>query len=91
MADSWGIDGLQNNPPSFDAACKAQLGWTDPIDLVAIANANGGLTFEKMFTIPSQPTTVSYKIPVAEDEYFIIENRQPTGTDKFLLGKYFFF
>ena len=75
---AWQLDG--DVPAQFCAWSKTLLGWIEPkvvnadeinITLDAVENSN----FDTVI-----------KIPLAADEYFLLENRQKTGFDQYLPG-----
>jgi M6 family metalloprotease-like protein len=77
----YGGDGNHyDNPTHMTAWCKIELGWVVPIDLVD----DGSIVISQVETEPQV-----YRI--WEDEYllsryFLIENRQKVGFDKYLPG-----
>lgn len=74
MANSWGIDGSQRYPPTMDPWSKIAAGWLIPTPL----EASG--TYELP---PSATDDKVYIITEGfpEDEYLLVENRQPIGFD----------
>ena len=75
MANSWGFDGSQNNPPLLDAWSRIQLGFVSP----TVLSQPG--TFSA--TAAALPGSQVYKITQGfpSGEYLLIENRQPTSYD----------
>ena len=77
---SWNGEG--SIPAQFTAWSKAQLGW---LELTVVADALVPASIPALATAP-----VAFKLPVKEsfrgEEYFIVENRQPTGFDVGLPG-----
>ncbi len=76
MANAWGFDQSQLHPPHFSAYSKTFLGWLEPI---VIDSPN-------RYTAPNvEFNQVVYRINAgyadAEDEYLLIENRQPIGIE----------
>ena len=73
MANSWGFDSSQNNPPLLDAWSRIQLGFVSP----TVLSQPG--TFSA--TAAALPGSQVYKITQGfpEGEYLLIENRQPLG------------
>ena len=74
MANSWGFNGTQMNPPHFSAWCKIQLGWVTPTVLSSSGN----------YTAPRVQTTAKiFRIDAGfpSNEYLLIENRQAYGFD----------
>lgn len=74
MANSWGFTGDQYNPPHMSSWSKNELNWIQS----SIIEARGTYSIEQ--TAFSGET---YKITKGfpEDEYLLIENRQPIGTE----------
>ena len=71
----------QNTPPTFSAFERYSLGWMDLTELTTGADSINVLpAFEE--------TPVAYRVsvPGRDNEYFILENRQQTGWDKYLPG-----
>lgn len=65
-------------PAALTAFERSFLGWMEPIELTA----QGGTV-----NIPSIEENVAYVIPTGRaDEYFLLENRQQAGWDKYLPG-----
>lgn len=75
MANSWGFNGDQLNPPHFSAWCKVFLGWVSTTNL-----ATPGTYFIGQSETNDQIYKVNWGYPPGE--YLLIENRQPTGFDK---------
>lgn len=75
MANSWGFDGSQYNPPHMSVWSKAQLGWMNP----TVIDSPGTYTLTQAETSAS-----SYRINLGYSigEYLLIENRQPVGSDR---------
>lgn len=74
MANSWGFDYSGLNPPHFSAWCKVFLDWVEPIRVL-----NSGT-----YDVPQVETNpVVYRIDLGypDDEYLLIENRQPVGIE----------
>lgn len=73
---SWSLMGLTDNAHP-DAWSKIKLGWVEPIVL----------TSPMELSIPPVETNKAvYKIPVTEQEYFLLENRQKIGFDASRFG-----
>lgn len=74
MANSWGFNNDQLNPPHFSAWSKIFLGWVTPTIITSpgVYNAPQSQTNPTVFRIDSG-------YPVGE--YLLIENRQPAGFD----------
>ena len=71
----------QNTPPTFSAFERYSLGWTDPKEL--------GTKLPEMISMkPYIDSGEAYRVTVkANDrEYFLIENRQQKGWDKYIPG-----
>jgi len=82
MANSWGIDGTQNYPPSFSAPMKEQLGWLETIDLNVV---EPGQSMEvTLDAVQLDNSAAIYRL--SELEYIALENRQPIGIDRNLSG-----
>ncbi len=79
---SWGGDGEhQETPVHMSAWCKVQMGWVNP---VVITTPGFGLSIPRVEDNP-----VVYKLwedEYAGSRYFLIENRQRTGFDRYLPG-----
>ena len=71
-----------NTPPVFSAFERAELGWLDYTDL--------SIDADSVNVLPNlADCNKAYRIPVDGtngNEYFILENRQQTGWDKYLPG-----
>ncbi len=71
MANSWGFNGDQLNPPHFSAWCKTQLGWLTPTTIMP-----------GVYAAPLAETNQTvFRIDFSGSEYLLIENRQPFGFD----------
>jgi len=77
MANSWGFDFSQLNPPHFCAYSKIFLGWVNP----NVINSNGTYTVPQVETNPT-----IYKIVdgYPSGEYLLVENRQPIGFESII-------
>jgi M6 family metalloprotease-like protein len=86
---NWSLmgDGLYNGPgeggsepADLDAFTRLQLGWSVPVDLPS------GLT--ALSLPPSETSRVvwRYQVP-GQLQYYLIENREPIGTDRWLPGR----
>lgn len=81
---SWGRDAGQNGgttPTLLDAWSREFLGWTTPV----VMSVTGAISLNHPLTSPS----AAYKLikpATSSSEYFLIENRQPTGWDLGLRG-----
>ena len=76
---SWNGGGA--HPADFDAWCKIQLGYLTPIELVAEGT--------DIVLPPAETSDVVYRLhndAMGQDEYFLLENRQPLGNDAWLPG-----
>lgn len=78
---SWSVldEGPYNNnsrtPPCYSAFERLSLGWLEPLKIDRAANLK----------IPPIAENQAYYIPTErEEEYFILENRQQTGWDKYI-------
>lgn len=72
MANSWGFNGTQLNPPQFCSWSKIQLGWVTPIDLDTPGNY-------ALPTYHGTPTVLKISANFPDGEYLLLENRQPIG------------
>ena len=70
----WGVE---DGPNAFSAWSLARLGWLgiDNGNLVEVTETMLGVELEDL----DQGGSV-YKIPVSQDEYFLLANRQPAGS-----------
>lgn len=80
----WGLMGLgtlgwgvEDGPNAFSAWSRARLGWlgVNNARLEVIDGSRSGLVLE-----PIDSGGRVLKIPITEDEYLLVENRQPTGS-----------
>lgn len=72
-------------PPGISSWTKMRLNW---IDSSKIKIAKPGETTEVLLD-PLEDTTskiLAIKIPLSETSYYLVENRQPIGFDKYLPG-----
>ena len=81
---SWnGPGGLGGSPARFDAWCAAQLGWLQPQTIT-------GDPATRSLGDVAGSRTAAYKLypngGASGSEYFLVENRQKTGTDAALPG-----
>ena len=74
MANSWGWDGTQLQPPPFSAWCRIYLGWSFGFPLT-----NSGTYSIAQSATSSGVYKISANFPA--NEYLLIENRQPVGSD----------
>ncbi|MBK6900429.1 MAG: M6 family metalloprotease domain-containing protein [bacterium] len=77
---SWGRragDAPGSSPTHLSAWCKAQLGWVDPVAVVA--------ALPGAVVPPAEIEPAAYRVfrggVATGDEYFLVENRQPLGFD----------
>ncbi len=92
---SWGSDGNHPASPSHMSPwCKEQLGWIDPVildeqqfqvEIPAIENTPTVYKVWKNNQITPFIGRYGSKLAVGK-EYFLIENRQPYGFDKYVIG-----
>ena len=75
----WGLMGLgtlgwgvEDGPNAFSAWALAQLGW---VEVVEIAGTARDLVIDEIFSARKV-----YKIPLTEDEYFLLEQRRADGS-----------
>ena len=80
----WGLMGLgtlgwgiEDGPNAFSAWSLAKLGWIgrDNAELVRLTQSHVGVEIEQI-----DVGGRVYRIPVSSDEYFLIENRQSSGS-----------
>lgn len=71
----------QNTPPLFSAFERAELGWLDYTPLDA-----DGKDVYSLKALSSENKAYKVAVPNSSHEYFILENRQNEGWDKFLPG-----
>jgi len=73
-----------DSPARLDAWCSTQLGWLQPQNLTALPSVHS------VPTVGSSRSTSAYKVypggATSGPEYFLVENRQQTGTDTGLPG-----
>ena len=74
MANSWGFDGTQRNPPLMSAWGKRDLQWTTP----TVVTTSGTYTLRRSCD-NNDMILINHKFP--SGEYLLIENRQPCGFD----------
>ena len=79
---SWGGNGSRTETPAHMSAwCKIQMGWITPTFLTSDVN---GLTINQAETNPE--AYVLWEDGFEFSRYFLVENRQKTGFDRFLNG-----
>ncbi len=80
----WGLMGQGNSldpPAHFCAWSKLELGWLDPIEITE------SVEDQPIGNVVDSGHVYKLSIPgVAKDEYLLIENRQPVGSDAGLPG-----
>lgn len=74
MANSWGFNGTQYNPPHFSSWSKIRLGWVTP----TVLTAPGSYNLPQWAT---SPTVYQVNRNYPSGEYLLIENRQPAGIE----------
>ncbi|MBT8102790.1 MAG: M6 family metalloprotease domain-containing protein [Gammaproteobacteria bacterium] len=74
MANSWGFDGSQLYPPHFSPWSKEILGWLTP----TILSTPGSYSLQQAEFV-ADVLRIDNGYP--QDEYLLIENRQPVGFD----------
>jgi M6 family metalloprotease-like protein len=77
MANSWGFDFTQRNPPHFSAWCRTQLGWVTP----TVITPGTGLSLPR---VALSPTVFKITQGYPAGEYLLIENRQPFGFENIM-------
>ena len=82
MANSWGFDGSQYNPPHLSAWGKVQMGWVNPkvISTSGTYSARKSCEFTDIFLIGNGTANFG------SGEYLLIENRQPCKFDAKIPG-----
>jgi M6 family metalloprotease-like protein len=70
----------QSSPAHMSAWEKSELGWLTPI-LLTDPNPSAQTVIPEVETNP-----IAYQVVVGNGEYFLVENRQPTGFDQHLHG-----
>jgi M6 family metalloprotease-like protein len=82
VANSWGFDGTQYNPPHMSAWAKVQLGWVTPkvISTSGLYSASKSCEFKDIYLIGNG--TANFDI----GEYLLIENCQRCKFDKDIPG-----
>ncbi len=76
MANSWGFNQTQRNPPHLSAWCKKQLGWVSPT-----------IISPGIHNVPrTESVPLAYRITngFPSNEYLLIENRQPVGFESIM-------
>lgn len=68
-----------NTPPLFSAYERYELGWLEPEELTCLTAGENVLP-----SIGESNKAYKISVPGNENEYFIFENRQKTGWDKYL-------
>ncbi|UFS68797.1 M6 family metalloprotease domain-containing protein [Geomonas sp. RF6] len=85
-AGSWGADIGEDGgttPTNLDAWSRNWLGWSQPVE------PGGGGWINLQFADPSASSTSAYHLAhpsFSNSEYFLIENRRPSGWDRGLRG-----
>jgi len=74
MANSWGFDGTQKYPPHFSPWSKIQLEWVTPTIITQSTTYN-------LPAIQSSPQIYRIDQGFPNNEYLLVENRQPIGFD----------
>ena len=70
----------QHTPPLFSAFERAELGWLDYTELRPAE-------VDSIIHMPClADVSLGYRVSVTADEYFVIENRQQKGWDRYLPG-----
>lgn len=70
-----------NTPPLFSGFERAELGWLDYTTLTSNTD-----TVTTLSTLGDSNKAYIVRVPNNENEYFILENRQQEGWDKYLPG-----
>lgn len=79
MSNPYGLVLSQTHPNNMSPWCKMQSGWLEPIEITQ----DGEYIIEASALSPSV-FIIRDKFP--DDEYILIENRQPIGWDTYLWG-----
>ncbi len=76
MGNSWGFDGSQLHPPHFSPHSKIALGWVTPTVI-------GPGTYSAA-QVEFSPEVFRIDIGFSNNEYLLIENRQPVGVESIM-------
>lgn len=79
-AGTWNANGFVPAEPS--AWCRVYAGWIDPVRVDAQPGAGETVRLQPVETdAPNPADTLVVQIPIAADEYFLVEYRQPDPND----------
>ena len=70
-------------PTGLSSWTKLRLGWIDP-SRIALVRPGETATIRLDPLVSDEASTVVIKIPITEDTYYLIENRQPIESDEYL-------
>lgn len=70
------------SPPGISSFTKIRLSWISP-EQVLFVNP-GDTQYAFLSPLSQKGDTLVVKIPLKEDRYYLLENRQPIGSDRFL-------
>jgi M6 family metalloprotease-like protein len=81
----WGLMGkgnwnLPNSPAHMEAWSKSELGW---LPVQRITRDSMGVVLQPIETVGE---AIRIDVPGVDGEYFLLENRQPVGSDRNLMG-----
>ena len=77
MSNPYGVNGQQTHPSNMGPWSKIESGWLEPIEIT-----QDGEYFIEASALSPNVYVIRDKFP--EDEYILIENRQPIGWDELL-------
>jgi M6 family metalloprotease-like protein len=77
MSNPYGVNGQQTHPSNMGPWSKIESGWLEPIEIT-----QDGEYFIEASALSPNVYVIRDKFP--EDEYILIENRQPIGWDEHL-------
>ena len=77
MSNPYGLNGAQTHPNNMGPWSKIESGWLEPVEIT-----QDGEYFIEASALSPNVYVIRDKFP--EDEYILIENRQPIGWDELL-------
>lgn len=69
-------------PPGLSSFTRIRLGWITPEQVVVAKPGDTSCTF--LTPLSRKGTTLVVKIPLSGGQYYLVENRQPIGSDRML-------